>query len=90
MGGWLAGWLVGDDENKTNSAQLSCSLSWCWAELGKSKGREIRNETMHMADYLLPHCNLKITNEQTVIAMRNRITKSQQIYQKSRNEKMYL
>ena len=40
MGGWLGGWSVGESGNKANSAQLSCSLSWGWAELGNIERKE--------------------------------------------------
>ena len=44
-------------------------------EKTKSKGKEIDNETLHMADYLLPYCkNMSITEKQEVFAMRTRMT----------------
>ena len=44
-------------------------------EKTKSKGKEIKNTRLHMADYLLPFCkNLKITEKQEVFAMRAKMT----------------
>ena len=44
-------------------------------EKTKSKGKELENETLHMADYLLPYCkNLSISEKREVFAMRTRMT----------------
>ena len=44
-------------------------------EKTKSKGKELENETLHMADYLLPYCkNMSISEKQEVFAMRTRMT----------------
>ena len=32
---WVGGQVVGESENKAKSAQLNCSLSWCWAGLSQ-------------------------------------------------------
>ena len=34
VGGWMGGWLeIGESGNKAKLDQLSCSLSWSWAQL---------------------------------------------------------
>ena len=38
VGGWVGGWVVGEAENKTNSALLS----WGLAELGNDKKNMVK------------------------------------------------
>ena len=44
-------------------------------EKTKSKGKEIVNETLLMAEYLLTYCkNMSLTEKQEIFAMRTRMT----------------
>merc|ERR1719481_2406745 len=44
-------------------------------EKTKSKGSDIENRTLHMADYLLPHSDLLIIEKQEIFEIRNKMTK---------------